>query len=57
VSRAARTTTDLVALAVAAWYLLAPDFDAMPGGRLPDAVALFVIGLSLWRIWRRWRAG
>ncbi|WP_308917948.1 hypothetical protein [Jannaschia sp. LMIT008] len=45
---------DLIGLGVAAWVLLA----GVPGveGRWVDAVALFVAGLSVWRIWRRRRA-
>ena len=45
---------DLVGLAVAAWVLLV----GVPGleGRVIDAVALFVAGLSAWRLWRRRRA-
>ncbi|MEM7490969.1 MAG: hypothetical protein AAF390_17775 [Pseudomonadota bacterium] len=45
---------DVVAIAVAVWFLLDPS---MPGGGTAffQAVAIFVIGTSLWRIWRRWR--
>ena len=45
---------DLIGLAVAAWVLLV----GVPGleGRLIDGIALFVLGLSIWRIVKRRRA-
>ena len=45
---------DLIGLAAAAWVLLVgvPRLE----GRVIDAVAVFVAGLSAWRLWRRWRA-
>ncbi|MEM8825201.1 MAG: hypothetical protein AAGF30_16460 [Pseudomonadota bacterium] len=45
---------DAVAIAVALWFLFDPE---MPGADVGffQAVAIFVILTSLWRIWRRWR--
>ncbi|MEM7711468.1 MAG: hypothetical protein AAF264_12110 [Pseudomonadota bacterium] len=54
-SRAAgQTIGDGTGIAVAVWFLLDPS---LPGAdvALLQAVAIFVIVLSLWRIWRRWR--
>lgn len=51
----AQTIADLVVAAIAVWFILDPAFDALPAREILAAVALFVIGSSLWRIWRRQR--
>ncbi|MEM8850512.1 MAG: hypothetical protein AAGE03_10815 [Pseudomonadota bacterium] len=49
-----QTLGDLIGIGVAIWFLLD---RTLPGAdiRFLQGVALFVIGLSLWRIWHRWR--
>ena len=49
----APTIMDLAAIAVALWFLLSGAFVDLPAKRLLDAVAVFVILSSLWRIWTR----
>ena len=51
----APTIMDLAAIAVALWFLLSGAFVDLPAKRLLDAVAVFVILSSLWRIWTRHR--
>ena len=46
------TLADILAIAVALWFLLAPRFDAMVNP-LTGTLAGFVILSSLWRIWKR----
>lgn len=53
----AQTLADLAVIAIAAWFLLADSFDTMPSRSLLNLVATFVIGTSLWRIWKRYRSG
>ncbi len=53
----ARHAGDAAGVVVALWFLLAPRFDGMPAQGLLDAVAVLVLGLSAWRIWRRARGG
>ena len=53
---AARLAIELVSIAVALWFLLSASFDDLPAKRALDAVALFVIGLSTWRLIQLWRA-
>ena len=50
----AQDAGDLLGLAAAAWVL----FVGVPGleGRVVDAVAVSVAGLSAWRLYRRRRA-
>lgn len=51
----AQTLADLAVIAIAAWFLMADRFDAMPSRSMLNLVATFVIGTSLWRIWKRHR--
>lgn len=53
----AQTLADLAVIAIAAWFLRADNFDTMPSRSLLNLVATFVIGTSLWRIWKRHRSG
>ncbi|MFO6465397.1 hypothetical protein ACK8OR_13460 [Jannaschia sp. KMU-145] len=46
------TVADLVAVAVALWFLFAPRFDELVNP-LTGALAGFVVLSSLWRIWKR----
>ncbi|WP_298430583.1 hypothetical protein [uncultured Jannaschia sp.] len=46
------TVADLVAIAVALWFLFAPRFDDLVNP-LTGALAGFVVLSSLWRIWKR----
>ncbi|MCK0167455.1 hypothetical protein MWU52_07845 [Jannaschia sp. S6380] len=52
-TRTTQTIGDLIAIAVAIFFIVSASFDAMPARSALNTVALFVIGLSLWRIWRR----
>ncbi|PWJ21265.1 hypothetical protein [Jannaschia seohaensis] len=54
-SPVARIVIELVSIAVALWFLLSPSFDDLPAKRALDAVAIFVIGLALWRLFQLWR--
>ncbi|MDB2407793.1 hypothetical protein N9W17_04630 [Jannaschia sp.] len=55
-TRTSRLIVELLSIAVALWFLLSPTFGAMPAKRALDAVAVFVIGLALWRLFRLWKA-
>ncbi|CUH39720.1 hypothetical protein JSE7799_02448 [Jannaschia seosinensis] len=55
--RTAQTVADVIAIAVAVFFIVSPSFEGMPGRQVMNAVAIFVIGLSLWRLWRRHRSG
>ncbi|MEM9795244.1 MAG: hypothetical protein AAF919_02075 [Pseudomonadota bacterium] len=46
---------DLIGIAVALWVLLGDPFPDVEGNVL-RLIAFAVIGLSLWRLWSRWRA-
>ncbi len=54
-NRRAQTLADLAVIAVALWFLASAGFDDMPARGLLNAVALFVTGSSVWRIWQRHR--
>lgn len=54
-TRRAQTLLDLTMAAVAVWFILDPAFDDLPAHGILAAIALFVIGSSLWRIWQRHR--
>lgn len=49
------TLADAVAIAVALWFLAGAAFAGIPMKPLLDAVAVAVLLLSVWRIWRRHR--
>ena len=51
----AQTLGDIVVIAIAVFFMASAAFDDMPARSVLNAVALFVIGSSLWRIWRRHR--
>lgn len=51
----AHTFADVAVIAVALWFIVSESFDDMPARQVLNAVALFVIGSSLWRIWQRHR--
>ncbi len=53
----AQTIADLVSVAVAIWFMAASTFNDLPAKSALNSVAVLVIGLSLWRIWRRHRKG
>ena len=50
-----QTALDLDVIAVAAWFLVGSGFEGMPARGLLNAVALFVIASSAWRILARHR--
>ncbi|UWQ19229.1 hypothetical protein [Jannaschia sp. M317] len=49
-----KSLADIVSILVALWFLFAEAFADIPAKPFLDAVALFVIGSALWRIWKRW---
>lgn len=51
-----KSVGDVIAVLVALWFIFADAFADMPAKPFLDTVAIFVIGLSLWRIWKRVRA-
>ncbi|MGB3408773.1 MAG: hypothetical protein WBA67_14910 [Jannaschia sp.] len=51
-----QTLGDLLGIAVAIWFLTAERFAELSANRLIAGIAGAVILLSLWRIFRRWRA-
>lgn len=50
----AQTVADLISIAVAIWFMTASAFNDLPAKAALNSVALLVIGLSVWRIWRRY---
>lgn len=48
-----KSLADIVSILVALWFLFAEAFADIPAKPFLDAVALFVIGSALWRIWKR----
>ncbi|WP_167767162.1 hypothetical protein [Jannaschia formosa] len=55
-SRTTRIIVELASIAVAIWFLVSPGFADMPAKRILDAIAFVVIGLSLWRLLKLWKA-